>query len=87
MKDFNEVPLTIRRKARNLIADQLDGEGKHEEARMCRAGMRDNAATKVLATAFWVAGIQVAKAQVHSGIAGTLFGMAIGYLAAYILLV
>lgn len=81
------VPLTLRRRARNLIADELDRQGRHDDARLTRAGMRDNAASEVLAVSFWVAGEQLAKEQIRSGIAGTLVGMAIGYLAAYILFV
>lgn len=87
MKDLNEIPLVIRRKARNLIADQLDKDGRHDEARKTRAGMRDNVATNVLAASFWVAGKRVAEVQMQASIAGCLVGMAIGFLAAYILLV
>jgi hypothetical protein len=87
VRELTEIPLEIRRKARNLIADQLDKDGRHDEARKTRAGMRDNVAANVLAASFWVAGKHAAEVQMQAGIAGCLAGMAIGFLAAYILLV
>lgn len=84
---IHPVPLSVRRKARTLIADQLDREGRHDDARKTRAGMRDNTATEVLAAAVWVSAQDIAKAEVKGGMAGVLVGMAIGFLAAYVLLV
>lgn len=87
MRELTEIPLEIRRKARNLIADQLDKDGRHDEARKTRAGMRDNVASGVLAASFWVAAKRQGEVQMQASIAGCLAGMAIGFLAAYILLV
>ena len=80
------APLNVQRAARNLIADQLSAEGKHEEARLCRAGMRDNAGTKVLAQTLMTSAARITHAERHGQIAGCLFGVFVGFIVGVILL-
>lgn len=80
------TPLVVQRKARNLIADQLDGEGRHDDARLTRAGMRDNAASKVLAETLMLSAAREMAAERHGQIAGTLFGVFVGFVVGIILL-
>lgn len=87
MKIPRDMPLAVRREARSLIADHHDRQGKHEEARLTRAGMRDNDATEVLAASIWVSAVNSYNAENRALVAGALAGLAIGFLAAYILLV
>lgn len=82
-----KASLGALRDARRMIAMQLDHEGKHEEARLCRAGMRDNAATRVFAEYQMLAAERHVHAERQGQMAGCLAGMAIGFLIAYILLV